>query len=295
MTIVDSGPGMGSSADDFRRHMYAESEGDRVVWGLAVNHYANRTVRLQPGQGRVGGIGFSVPTELSFTSRVNSQGYARVDRLVARVFPALVYDPETKQDVRAFKVEIVISEGGPAENPTLPAVQQLHDGVWEFGLAFWVVPGNSNGNIRDGMVWDHRADDGAQFAGDLGEPGTEGAFLTSGENTLLLAMERPRYDVREFAVPGAAVVALDVVLSCRAQVACAGVVTLQMAGQSRTAQWKAMAAGIFTFTVPHFEAQISPYGGYVPAIVQMSVEGTPGASTPLIVGRVDAHQYQVMR
>lgn len=87
---------------------------------------------------------------------------------------------------------------------------------------------------------------------------------------------------------------MDVVLSCLAIAPCAGVVTLQMAGVARTATYKAMAAGPFTFTVPRFTARTGPGGGPVPGAIEMSCEGEFGAATPVKVGRAEVHMYQVM-
>lgn len=288
MTIVDCGPGQGTSADEFRRHMWAVSGGDRVVSGLQVTFFAGRTIRLAAGQGVVDGVGFSVPSALDFTSTANSQGNPRIDRLVVRLYRTLV--PKVGGgEVMAYKCEVVIKEGAPSSPPGLPSLQNDHDGVWEFGLGYWVVPPGGNGNIDNGKVWSSYADDGAQFAGD------RDVTIATGTNALVLNVRNDGlFDPKQFAVPGAAKVAMDVVLYCLAAAPCGGVVTLQMAGASRTATYKAMAAGPFTVPVPRFEALIDRNGGPVPAAIEMSCEGAFGAATPVKVGRAEVHMFQVM-
>ncbi len=276
MAIV-TGPKNGTSAAEYGRLQRASDGPDQVTSGLQVTFFAGRTVRLAAGSGRVGGFGFVNTASVDFTSDAETTGNPRIDRLVARL-PAPGAD-----------VVFAILKGGAASPPSLPPLTQIEGGVWEFGLAYWIVPAGSGGNITNGKVWGHYADDGAQFKGDAD------VSIATGTNALLLnVFQSDPHNPLQFAVPGSATVAMDVVLSCLAIAPCAGVVTLQMAGLARTATYKAMAAGPFTLTIPRFEARIDKNGGHVPAVIQMSVEGVFGAATPLRVGRIDPHMFQVM-
>lgn len=265
MAIVSTPTSTGAvGAADWCRSQYIVSGGDKVTAGLQVSFYVGRQVQIAAGDGVVGGIPFSNTATVNMTSDPETSANSRMDRLVARkTWPSL-------------QVEFAILKGAPAAVPVLPALSQSHSGVWEFGLGYWTVPGSSGTTITGGKVVGHYAETSADT--------DSAAVIGAGITTLVLAVPDT------FAVPGAADVEFDVLVSMYADDVSAGTVILQMAGKSKTATWKVSRPG--PVLVPaRLRAPISAFGGPVPAIAQVSVETFASAVT---VVRVSADLVEIM-
>lgn len=267
MTFVNSVPTAtgAMNAADWCRSQYIISGGDKVASGLQMSWLTGRTVRVAAGTGVVGGITFTNPNALDFTSDLESSANPRIDRLVARkLWPSL-------------QVEFAILKGAAAADPVLPALTQDHGGVWEFGLAYWTVPASMGPSIVNGEVWGH-------YINIHIDNYTDAAFgggLDTGASVLLLAVPS------NFRIPGEGKVEADVLVSMYAENNAAGSITVQMLGQSKSVTWRVSTypeTGSYpsTLIIPvRMVADVPPGGGTVPVIVTGAA--VPGGSQVRVV------------
>lgn len=130
---------------------------DGVEKGGAVSLLGGRWVQLPFTRGWCGGMGFENPSDRNFQSNPNDSVYPRYDRLISRTL------------MPGATVDVAILPGEASPTPAAPGLTRNLGDVWEYGIAYWIVPPknaaspNLYGLVLDGL--DPALDPLAAYAG----------------------------------------------------------------------------------------------------------------------------------